>query len=64
MGKYDPLGRDLRRQRSAGIELRFAEIERILHATPPNHASPPKWWGIEGAAQIRQVQQAAWRGVG
>ena len=64
MAKYDPLRRYLRRQRGAEIELSFAEIERILGAMLPHAASRPEWWIEDISAQVKGVQQAAWRDAG
>ncbi|WP_426020383.1 DUF7662 domain-containing protein [Brevundimonas sp. DWR2-3-1b1] len=49
MGKYDPLGRYLKRQKGAVVELSFTEIERRLGALLPKAANAAEWWRADGA---------------
>jgi hypothetical protein len=64
MGKYDPLRDYLRRQRTAEVELSFAEIERLLAAMLPNSASTPQWWSNVKDLHTTHVQRDAWRDAG
>jgi hypothetical protein len=63
MAKYDPLGRHLKRSKSAVLELSFSDIERIIGAMLPNSASLPQWWENE-TAERGHVQCRAWREAG
>lgn len=62
MGKYDPLGGHLRRQRRSRVEMSFAEIERVLGAMLPNAARRCDWWSND--ADDNAVQRRAWLGNG
>ena len=64
MGKYDPLGKHLRRQRVAELELSFPEIERLLGAMLPNSAARPQWWANVSDPHTTHVQRNAWREAG
>lgn len=64
MGKYDPLGDYLRRQRGRDIELSFREIERKIGALLPNAAARTEWWSGTGDAGSREVQKMVWRAAG
>lgn len=44
MGKYEPLGDYLRKQRVARIPMTFAEVERIVGAKLPKSQRYPAWW--------------------
>ena len=44
MGKYEPLGDYLRKQRGALIPMTFAEIERIVGTRLPKSKQYPAWW--------------------
>lgn len=44
MGKYEPLGDYLRKQRVARIPMTFAEIERIVGTKLPKSQRYPAWW--------------------
>jgi hypothetical protein len=45
MGKYEPLGRFLRKQRTHEIRLTFGEIEGIVKAKlPPSARKQRAWW--------------------
>ena len=61
MAKYEPLRRYLARQKTARVDLTFAEIERLIGALLPKRAQSPNWWnpGDEDA-----VQAQAWRSAG
>lgn len=63
MGKYDPLRRYLRRQRTDVTEFSFTELERLLGAFLPNGAQAKAWWSNnpEGAGM---VQRHAWLEAG
>ena len=60
MGKYDPLGGHLRRQRRSRVEMSFAEIERVLGAMLPNRARRCDWWSNEIGDDVQAVQRRAW----
>lgn len=64
MAKYDPLGTYLRRRAGDGIELSFADIERIIGGMLPKSASLPQWWANETDPASRHLQSRAWRGAG
>ena len=64
MAKYDALETYLTRKAGAGIELSFAEIERIIGAMLPNSAARPQWWANERDPASRHVQSRAWRNAG
>ena len=44
MGKYEPLGEFLRKQRVAHVPMTFAEIERIVGTKLPKSQRYPAWW--------------------
>ncbi len=44
MGKYDPLGNYLRKQRMGRVPMTFIEIERLIGAKLPNSQRYPAWW--------------------
>jgi predicted nucleic acid-binding Zn ribbon protein len=44
MGKYEPLGDYLRKQRASHVPMTFAEIERIIGAKLPSSQKYPAWW--------------------
>ncbi len=44
MGKYDPLGNYLRKQRLSRVPMTFKEIERLIGAKLPNSRRYPAWW--------------------
>ena len=44
MGKYDPLGAFLRKQRLSRVPMTFQEIERLIRAKLPNSRRYPAWW--------------------
>ena len=45
MGKYQPLGQFLRKQRTNEVPLTFREIEKIIGAKlPPNSQHYRAWW--------------------
>ena len=44
MGKYEPLGQFLRRQRHERLHMTFAEIERILRHKLPASKQHRAWW--------------------
>jgi hypothetical protein len=45
MGKYEPLGEFLRRQRADEVPMTFADIERVIGAKlPPTSPNYPAWW--------------------
>ena len=70
MGKYEPLGDYLRKQRVARIPMTFAEIERIVGTKLPKSQRYPAWWSnntsnnmmtqvwIEAGFQTEQVDVA------
>jgi hypothetical protein len=64
MGKYDPLGGYLRRQRLTEVELSFAEIERIIGAMLPGSAARPRWWANVADPDTTHVQRKAWGDAG
>ena len=64
MGKYDPLGKHLRRQRAAEYEMTFADIERVIGALLPKSAARPQWWANVTDPQTSHVQREAWRSAG
>lgn len=64
MAKYAPLERYLRRCKQSGVDLTFAEIERIIGALLPNSAQRAEWWGNEQGPDTRHVQCLAWRAAG
>jgi len=64
MGKYDPLRDYLLKQKSAELELSFAEIERKLGYMLPNSASRPQWWADTPEPCARPVQTRAWADAG
>lgn len=61
MGKYDPLGRHLRRQKGAIYEMSFRDIERVLGALLPRAAYRPQWWASEAPDA---AHRAAWMAAG
>jgi hypothetical protein len=63
MGKYDLLGRHLRRQKGAVYEMTFRDIERVLSALLPRAAHRPEWWTNDPAA-ARHAHSAAWLAAG
>ena len=63
MEKYDPLGRYLRRQRTAHCET-FGHIERLLGALLPNCSSRPEWWANEQTPSPSNAQCRAWLDAG
>ncbi len=44
MGKYEPLGDFLRKQRASHVPMTFAEIERIIGGKLPSSQKYPAWW--------------------
>lgn len=44
MGKYEPLGEFLRKQRAGRVPMTFAEIERIVGTKLPKSQRYPAWW--------------------
>ena len=44
MGKYDPLGDFLRRQKASLVPMTFDQIERIVGSTLPKSRRYPAWW--------------------
>ena len=64
MPKYDPLETYLRRRAGAGLELSFADIERIIGSMLPNSATREQWWANETDPKSRHVQCRAWRNAG
>ena len=44
MGKYDPLGAYLRKQKGPLVPMKFAEIERIVGSKLPDSQRYPAWW--------------------
>jgi hypothetical protein len=44
MGKYEPLGAYLRKQRGTLIPMTFAEIERVIGTKLPSSQRYPAWW--------------------
>ena len=44
MGKYQPLGDFLRKQRASLIPMTFSEIERITGTMLPKSQQYPAWW--------------------
>lgn len=44
MGKYEPLGDYLRKQRATLVPMTFAEIERIIGSKLPKSQQYPAWW--------------------
>jgi hypothetical protein len=44
VGKYDPLGEYLRKQRLSRVPMTFREIERLIGAKLPNSRRYPAWW--------------------
>jgi hypothetical protein len=44
MGKYEPLGEYLRKQRRDAVPMTFAEIERIVGVKLPKSQRYPAWW--------------------
>ena len=63
MGKYDGLGRYLRRQRLDEFELSFTDVERLILDILPKSASRPQWWANERGLSTH-VQCAAWMEAG
>lgn len=63
MGKYDPLGRYLRRRQDDEIEFSFAELERVLGAFLPNGAQARAWW-TNAPDGPGMVQRHAWLEAG
>jgi hypothetical protein len=49
MGKYDPLGTFLRRQRHDAVSLTFRDIERIIGGILPKASADPAWWTVDGS---------------
>lgn len=64
MAKYDPLGRFLRRNGRAEIEMSFADIERVIGGLLPKSADRPQWWANETDPTSRHVQCRAWQESG
>jgi hypothetical protein len=64
MGKYDPLGAHMRRQRAQIYEMSFRDIERVLGALLPKGAQRAEWWSNPSGAGVSTVQSKAWRDVG
>lgn len=64
MAKYDPLGRFLRRQSGADVDMSFADIERVIGGMLPKSAARPQWWANEIDPDNRHVQSRAWRSAG
>ena len=60
MGKYDPLGGQLRRIGLSEFELSFLEIERIIGGMLPNSAQDPQWWANVSGHTKTHVQAKAW----
>lgn len=58
MGKYDPIGVFLRRQKQTAVDLSFRDIERMVGGILPKAALVADWWTAE-APQTR-----AWTRVG
>jgi hypothetical protein len=44
MGKYEPLGQYLRKQKAMLVPMTFEEIERVIGAKLPNSRRYPAWW--------------------
>jgi hypothetical protein len=63
MGKYDGLGRYLRRQHASELEFNFREIERLITDMLPKSAARPQWWANE-QSESTHVQCAAWLNAG
>lgn len=63
MGKYDPLGRYLKRRQDDAIEFSFAELERVLGAFLPNGAQAKAWWSNDPQGP-GMVQCQAWLEAG
>lgn len=62
MGKYDPIGRHLRKTGAQRVTLDFAEVEKLLGFTlPPSARQYPAWWSNTGGSH---VQARAWLDVG
>lgn len=63
MAKYAPLQRYLARQKTARVEMTFADIERLIGAFLPRAAARATWWNaIEAVDPPVQIQ--AWRAAG
>lgn len=63
MGKYDPLGGHLRRQKGAVYEMTFRDIERVLGALLPRAAHRSDWW-TNDLSPPRAAHRAAWLEAG
>lgn len=44
MGKYDPLGQYLRRQRKDLVPMNFRDIEKLIGSKLPRSRRYPAWW--------------------
>lgn len=44
MGKYDPLGEYLRRQRKDLVPMSFRDIEKLIGSRLPRSRRYPAWW--------------------
>lgn len=64
MGKYDPLAKHLRRQKTAEYEMSFADVERVIGALLPKSATRPQWWANVADPDTTHVQREAWRAAG
>lgn len=60
MGKYDPLGVFLRRQKRPTVELSFRDIESLVGGILPKAALASSWWHVDGQGP----QTRAWRETG
>jgi len=64
VGKYDPLARHLRRQKTPIYEMSFRDIERVLGALLPRRAQDPAWWASGVAGEPPSVQARSWSDAG
>ena len=64
MAKYEPLRRYLARQKTARIELTFADIERVIGAMLPKAATRSAWWTPLEADAPPTLQVQAWCSAG
>ena len=62
MSKYDPLFEHLCRAGDGPVEMRFADIDRLVGGLPASATKYPAWW----ANEIRgsHVQAKAWLEAG
>lgn len=61
MGKYEPLGAYLRKQRAMRLPMTFAEIERIVGTKLPKSQRYPAWWSNN---TLNNVMTQVWLNAG